>query len=199
MTERNHNEQRRRIPPWAKKHWPNGTARKLNLACGTDYREGWTNVDWNAPRLDLKHDLLVFPWPLGDESYDFVLASHFLEHVPPTNGNHGDLLAAVLREISRVLKPGGTLFVRVPYKTVGFNSFWHYRYFDYDTFWSLKNQYDSSDPNPHRIRLEQVAVGAGERRFRCLGFDSQYHAPKYFGFRPRVGPVQEIIFVLRKP
>ena len=34
---------------------------KLNLGCGTDYKEGWINVDMGDCKCDVKHDLENFP------------------------------------------------------------------------------------------------------------------------------------------
>ena len=52
--------------------------------------------------LDVRHSLADYP----DASFDYVRANHSLEHVldPP----------AVLRDMHRVLRPGGTLFIGVP-------------------------------------------------------------------------------------
>lgn len=57
-------------------------------------------------------------WPVGDGEADVVLAAEVLEHV-------GDP-ALFLAEASRVLKPGGTLVVTVP-----FAARWHFIPFDY--------------------------------------------------------------------
>ena len=47
------------------------------------------------------------PWPIGDETFDGVLCTEVLEHVTD--------LGIVVREIQRVLKPGGLLIVSVPF------------------------------------------------------------------------------------
>jgi len=55
-------------------------------------------------RLDYCSDILALP--VDDESFDVVLCTEVLEHVP-------EPIAAV-REMSRVLKPGGLLLVSAP-------------------------------------------------------------------------------------
>lgn len=45
--------------------------------------------------------------PLPDESIDYVVATELFEHIPDLN--------AILREIHRVLKPGGSIFFTVPF------------------------------------------------------------------------------------
>jgi SAM-dependent methyltransferase len=44
--------------------------------------------------------------PFGDASFDWVIANHVLEHVPDDR--------RAMREIRRVLKPGGTALLQVP-------------------------------------------------------------------------------------
>lgn len=51
-------------------------------------------------------DLERFPLPFEDDRFDFAILSHVLEHV----GKPVDLL----RELVRVLKPGGALYVECP-------------------------------------------------------------------------------------
>jgi 2-polyprenyl-3-methyl-5-hydroxy-6-metoxy-1,4-benzoquinol methylase len=53
-------------------------------------------------------DLCFAPWPIADASYDMVIFSETVEHLPPT------IVPDVFREIGRVLRPGGTLFVSTP-------------------------------------------------------------------------------------
>ena len=78
------------------------------------------------PRADIVIDLLyplgcsaqnaeVTPWlgadglPLEDNSVDEVFSAHFMEHI-----HKGQPMLAVMSEIQRVLKPGGTYTFRVP-------------------------------------------------------------------------------------
>lgn len=60
-----------------------------------------------ARGLDARqHDLNRLPLPLSDGAFDVVLLSHVLEHV------HAPLY--LLRECSRILRPGGRLIVGLP-------------------------------------------------------------------------------------
>jgi predicted SAM-dependent methyltransferase len=82
---------------------------RLHLACGSDYREGYINVDLyseNADRVDAKFDVRSVPYP--DNSVDEILALHVIEHFDFHEGNR------VLQEWYRVLKPGGKLIVETP-------------------------------------------------------------------------------------
>jgi len=82
---------------------------KLNLGCGGDIKEGYVNVDQRElAGVDVTCDLLKMPWPWADESVDEVLMLDFFEHVPYVKNG------AVLDEVWRILKPGGTVTIQVP-------------------------------------------------------------------------------------
>ena len=96
---------------------------KLNLGCGRFPKPGFVNVDWNAgPGVDLVHDLTRMPYPFADGRFDRIEADHVFEHLPQ--------IFSVMREIHRLLKPGGVLVVRVPHFSRGFSHPEHRRGFD---------------------------------------------------------------------
>ena len=82
----------------------------LNLGCGTDIREpgnGWINIDVRKLSgvnqiCDVRH------LPFKDESVNYILASDILEHFSYFE------TVPILVEWKRVLKPTGTLEIRVP-------------------------------------------------------------------------------------
>jgi SAM-dependent methyltransferase len=86
--------------------------RCLNLGCGDNVKPSteevvWTNLDRTTREGvdavgDLENGLPMFE----DNHFDFVLASHVLEHVQN--------FLPLMREIHRILKPGGTLVAKVP-------------------------------------------------------------------------------------
>lgn len=87
---------------------PTTRSTKLNLGCGHDYREGWTNIDMNNwHRTDVLCDVTWLK-PIDDFHADHVLAQDILEHIPRTG------VLTALCEWNRVLKLGGSLQVRVP-------------------------------------------------------------------------------------
>jgi predicted SAM-dependent methyltransferase len=94
--------------------------RKLNLGCGFDKRDGWINAD-NFPECepDLMLDVEDADWPFEDGRFDHVLLKHVLEHV----GKDFADFARIMRNLYRILSPGGILEIHVPY----------YRH---DTYWS---------------------------------------------------------------
>lgn len=89
---------------------------RANLGCGDDYRDGWLNVDLEARDVgmsgractpDLCHDLNETPWPFPDNCFRHVEMTHVIEHL--------DDQLATLRELARVVEPGGTIEVTSPH------------------------------------------------------------------------------------
>lgn len=87
---------------------------KINLCCGQDYREGYVNVDFASMSSDMspiKPDVvhnIKSGLPFEDNSADEIIFREALEHFNRWDG------LEVLKEIHRVLKPGGKLDLTVP-------------------------------------------------------------------------------------
>lgn len=106
--------------------WPGGRARRiLDVGAGEGFLKRFTaapDLEWhgteaNPRRVELCAALgyairAVEPTelrlPYGDAEFDAVAACHVLEHLEDR--------ALVLRELDRVLRPGGLLFLAVPIK-----------------------------------------------------------------------------------
>lgn len=134
---------------------------KLNLACGQRSVEGFLGVDVvPGEHVDIVHDLLDFPWPWDDSSIEAAFSSHFLEHIGHEEGRD---LIAFMNELWRVLEPGGTVEIVVPYgfSNRGLQDPTHKRYIVPETFayfdqnW-LKEQ--GLDHYPITCDFEQVAM-----------------------------------------
>jgi ubiquinone/menaquinone biosynthesis C-methylase UbiE len=84
--------------------------------------------NWKYPKLDIVSDITAIPVP--DASFDAVLCTEVLEHVP-------DAVTA-LRELSRLIKPGGVLLLTAPFCSLthfapyhfssGFNRYFYERH-----------------------------------------------------------------------
>ena len=90
--------------------------RIIDIGCGRKKIAGSVGIDTSTMSdadifLDLNSDSL----PFDDESVDFAYSSHTLEHLSK------DGFFNVMREVYRVLKPGGQFNVVVPYFTVQSN------------------------------------------------------------------------------
>jgi ubiquinone/menaquinone biosynthesis C-methylase UbiE len=71
---------------------------------------------WDTSRIDLVSDITAIPAP--DASFDVVLCTEVLEHVP-------DPLAA-LRELARLVRPGGTAIITAPFCSLTHFAPYHY-------------------------------------------------------------------------
>jgi SAM-dependent methyltransferase len=81
---------------------------KLNLGAGTDIKTGFVNHDiTKLDGIDIVHDLNIFPWPWGDDTFDEILMFDVLEHL--------DRTLKSIDEIHRILKPRGVITIKVPY------------------------------------------------------------------------------------
>jgi predicted SAM-dependent methyltransferase len=84
---------------------------KLNVGCGTDYKDGWINIDNNSDnnieKLDLNWDLRN-PLPFSDDSVDFIFNEHLIEHLTVNEAQ------VVIKDLVRILKPGGVLRIAMP-------------------------------------------------------------------------------------
>jgi SAM-dependent methyltransferase len=178
---------------------PSGTV-KINLGSGLVVAPGWLNFDaslnamsasfpaWFLPyfyrlsgeRHQLSRDDYVgvlrnnrfvhhdvsFGIPLNDKSADFVYSSHMLEHLLPAAAER------LLREVYRVLKPGGIVRICIPDLEFAVSKYLHG---DRDTFLAYFFPLDKrNDFGWHRYMydfwmLEQMLLATGFRNIRRLG------------------------------
>jgi predicted SAM-dependent methyltransferase len=82
--------------------------RRLHWGCGSWTPEGWINSDIaDEPGVDLRGDILA-GLPLDDDAIDYAVSIHALPEL------HLDTQVSALRELRRVLKPGGVLRLGLP-------------------------------------------------------------------------------------
>jgi SAM-dependent methyltransferase len=87
---------------------PRSNVRRLNWGCGGHVLPGWINCDIKQGwRVDLTCDICQ-GLPLADGSMDYIVSIHALQEVPL------DKLLPALRELRRVLAPGGVLRLVLP-------------------------------------------------------------------------------------
>lgn len=80
----------------------------LNLGCGNSFHEDWENYDLVPSAPSVKAIDLTKPLPFEEGTFDVVYSSHVLEHIPRQR------VPELLREMARILKPGGILRIVVP-------------------------------------------------------------------------------------
>ena len=90
---------------------PSGTtlvSRRLNWGCGEHPEPGWINSDIkDGPGIDLSCDIRE-GLPLEADTIDYAVSIHALPEIPYTD------IVGALRELRRVLKPGGVLRLALP-------------------------------------------------------------------------------------
>lgn len=87
---------------------------RINLGCGDDIRDDHFNVDIReTDDMDMAWNLEDTPWPWPDNSFDRALVDNVLEHI------HVRQRTAFITECHRILRPGGTLVLRLPVPEVG--------------------------------------------------------------------------------
>jgi SAM-dependent methyltransferase len=85
----------------------------LDVGCGDRKTEGAIGIDIVAlPGVDVVHDLDVYPWPFEDGSFDKVFMLNIIEHLDDT--------IKAMREVHRILKPGGIVHIETCY--------WNYKH-----------------------------------------------------------------------
>lgn len=118
----------------------------LNIGAGHKLITGTTVLDypeWNAETQRIPYD---------DDSVDVIHCYHFLEHI--------DNVVGVIREMRRVIKPGGVINIVVPYWTslMQHQDLDHKHSFTEKTFPHLFNNsyYDKGKVEPMYIHMNMI-------------------------------------------
>ncbi|MDZ4285224.1 MAG: class I SAM-dependent methyltransferase, partial [Patescibacteria group bacterium] len=137
---------------------PETAEQKLNVGCGNDIRPGWVNLDGAAlPGVDVVHDIEKLPWPFAESSFDHVLCQDVLEHTD---------YVALLQELHRIVRPGGTLKIRVPHFTSrnNFTDPTHKRLFSVSTFSFFVREASSGKARERQYYFDFHFARISERR-----------------------------------
>lgn len=81
---------------------------KIGIGAGGSRRQGWLSTDYDPPARDIVFLDATRPFPLPDNSVDYFVAEHMIEHIPLADGLY------MLRECRRTLKPGGKIRLATP-------------------------------------------------------------------------------------
>ncbi len=97
----------------------------IDLGCGRSKVPGTIGIDMDPESdADIILDIDKEPIPLEDNSVDKVRSSQFFEHLEDP--------FRVLREIYRILRPGGEIFIEVPHYTSHIaHGFGHRQYYSH--------------------------------------------------------------------
>lgn len=82
--------------------------RKLDIGCGRVKDPDYFGIDIiEAPGVDLVWDMENFPWPIEDNSFDYVKVIHVVEHINDQVG--------FFREIHRVAAKDAVIHLETPH------------------------------------------------------------------------------------
>lgn len=122
------------MPGWKTfvKDAPQG-GKLVDIGPGDSKPEGYTGLGY-GDQADIKHNLDECPWPIESSSVSVLRANHVLEHLENP--------VAIMKEIYRVLKPGGKAIITVP-STDGEGAFAHP---EHKSYWNKASFMFWTDP-----------------------------------------------------
>ena len=122
---------------------------KIDLCGGHNPPKGYISIDMQ--NSDIVHDLNITPWPIADNTVGIVRASDALEHLKSP--------IATMKEIHRLLAPGGMLLSNTP-STDGRGAFQdptHVSFWNSNSFWYYTRSQTSAYINtPVRFQLTRI-------------------------------------------
>lgn len=107
--------------------------KKLNFGAGTEIKKGWDNADIQ-PESPMSFDFDKFPYPINDNTYDYVLIKSVFEYLEEPR--------KVLDELWRICKPNAVIEIQTPHynNTGAYNDMDYKHYFCEKTFITLVNE-----------------------------------------------------------
>lgn len=117
------------------------------------------------PGVDAVADFDKDGLPMKSGSVEEINANHVMEHMSD--------LKPIMREIHRVLKPGGTVVIRVPhcFSPIAFGDSTHKRFFTHDTF----SQFDRGHSRSYYYDFHFEFLRSRMQLYR------NWHRPNWFG------------------
>jgi len=111
----------------------------LDLGCGENKVKGAVGLDnVSLSGVDIVHDLLDFPYPIENESYDIIYLRNVIEHFYLND------IKKIFNECSRILDFDGMLYITVPhvFSVSAFTDPTHKQFFTFGSgyFWDKKYQ-----------------------------------------------------------
>ncbi len=125
--------------------------KKLNFGCGRDIREGWDNCDKQKGQGIITFSADKFPYPMKDNTYDFILLKQVLDFVEDVR--------KTLFELHRISKPNGIIRIEVPYynNRGAFNDIETKHFFSDNTFKIFVDEFCIVD-RLYKFRIDELVL-----------------------------------------
>jgi len=155
----------------------------LNLGCGQRTYPGFWNVDMiDGDGVDEIHDLLELPWPWDNNTWDYILISHWLEHIPHPR------FFDIIDELLRVSDDMAIIEIKVPHylDPKALLSPGHCRHVHSYTLrsWTNKGGYSNEHLAQKSNDIDLVLIDEGHIGHFRLGPITDYHWRKYLQIEP---------------
>ena len=159
----------------------------LDIGCSRNKIPGAIGIDVDPTSLaDIFHDLNVYPYPIEENSIDKIYAKHIIEHL--------DNPRFFIRELYRILKPGGTALIETPHFScrVAYSEPEHKLFYSYFMFCELLKGMDFKVLR-HEITFHKI--------FRALGIKAMANRfpDTYERFWTYLFPAENVIVLVQKP
>ncbi len=159
----------------------------LDIGCARNKIPNSIGIDINPEsKADIIHDLNLYPYPVEENSIDQVFAKHIIEHLNDPR--------KFVREIFRILKPGGTAFFETPHFScrVAYSEPEHKLFYSYFMFDELLKGLD------FRVLKQQITF---HKIFRSIGIRTLANRfpDTYERFWTYLFPAENVTLLVQKP
>jgi SAM-dependent methyltransferase len=119
--------------------------------------------------VDIIHNLNVFPYPIEESVFDEIYGNHIIEHL--------DDVMSFMKELHRIGKNGGKIFLRMPHASCSYSCFsdpTHKRWFTTATFEYFNENSEWSYYSGTRFKLVEKKL-----HYICYNWERWSRIPKF--------------------
>jgi SAM-dependent methyltransferase len=136
--------------------------KRINIGAGHDIKEGWDNHDYTKfDGINIVFNLEDKDWPIEDNTYDYILCNHIIEHVND--------LWKLFNDLHRISKPDAIIKIEVPHFSTNFafTQIDHKHYFGLDSLSILEEKDFQNKTLPFEV-ISQRILWRGEKSSKIM-------------------------------